>query len=267
MTTPGMGRGVLRPAVAATKFELLREEPGAAAAPYVEFYWMVRWDLRGQPPHEQKVLSHPNVHLVFEAPATAVYGVQRGVFTRVLRDRGQVLGIKFRPGGFRPLLGSPVADLADRAVPATELFGPAVTEAERTILGASDVSAMVATAETFLLSLLPDPDAAPDPVTAEVAAMVDRITASPALFRVDQVADELGVSVRRLQRLFAEHVGASPKWVLRRARLHEAAARADQGVGIDWAALAADLGYSDQAHLTRDFTATVGAPPARYAGA
>ncbi|MCM2418454.1 MULTISPECIES: DUF6597 domain-containing transcriptional factor [unclassified Streptomyces] len=266
MTTPEMGRGVLRPAVAATRFELLREEPAEAVAPYVEFYWIVRWDLRGRPPHEQKVLSHPNVHLVFEEPETAVYGVQRGVFTRVLRDRGQVLGIKFRPGGFRPLLGSPVADLTDRSVPAAELFGPAVTTAERTILGASDVSTMTATAESLLLSLLPGPETAPDPVTAEVAAMVERITASPSLFRVDEVADDLGVSVRRLQRLFAEHVGASPKWVLRRARLHEAAARADQGVGIDWSALAADLGYSDQSHLTRDFTATVGASPARYAG-
>ena len=68
-----------------------------------------------------------------------------------------------------------------------------------------------------------------------------------------------------MQRLFAAYVGASPKWVLRRARLHEAAARADQGVRLDWAALADDLGYFDQAHLTRDFTATVGVSPTRYA--
>ena len=34
---------------------------------------------------------------------------------------------------------------------------------------------------------------------------------------------------------------------------------------MDWAQLAADLGYADQAHLTRDFTATLGVPPTRYA--
>ena len=51
---------------------------------------------------------------------------------------------------------------------------------------------------------------------------------------------------------------------LRRARLLEAALAAEQGP-VDWAALAADLGYSDQAHLTRDFTRTIGEPPARYA--
>ena len=37
------------------------------------------------------------------------------------------------------------------------------------------------------------------------------------------------------------------------------------GATVDWAALATDLGYADQAHLTRDFTATLGVPPSRYA--
>jgi AraC-like DNA-binding protein len=74
-----------------------------------------------------------------------------------------------------------------------------------------------------------------------------------------------GLTARSLQRLFADYVGVSPKWVMRRARLHEAAARADGGGFVDWAALAADLGYADQAHLTRDFTVTLGVSPARYA--
>jgi AraC-type DNA-binding domain-containing proteins len=54
---------------------------------------------------------------------------------------------------------------------------------------------------------------------------------------------------------------------MRRARLHEAAERADSGEPVDWALLASDLGYADQAHLTRDFTVTIGVPPARYAAA
>jgi hypothetical protein len=45
---------------------------------------------------------------------------------------------------------------------------------------------------------------------------------------------------------------------MRWARLQEAAARADGGEPVDWAALARDLGYADRAHLTRDFTATIG---------
>jgi transcriptional regulator GlxA family with amidase domain len=96
---------------------------------------------------------------------------------------------------------------------------------------------------------------------------VDRIVADASLRRVDELALASGMTVRALQRLFAEYVGVSPKWVMRRARLHDAAARADSGEPVDWAGLAAALGYADQAHLTRDFTATIGVPPTRYARA
>ena len=95
--------------------------------------------------------------------------------------------------------------------------------------------------------------------------MVARIAADQGLRRVAQLADVCGMSERRLQRLFADYVGVSPKWVMRRARLHEAALRADTEGEVDWAALAAHLGYADQAHLTRDFTATLGVPPTQYA--
>jgi AraC-like DNA-binding protein len=94
---------------------------------------------------------------------------------------------------------------------------------------------------------------------------VSRITADPGLRRVGQLSAASGMSARSLQRLFADYVGVSPKWVMRRARLHEAAERADSGEFVDWAELAADLGYADQAHLSRDFTATIGVPPTSYA--
>ena len=71
-----MGRGVLRPGLAATRFSLVRGEPSAALAPFVDFYWILRWDLRGEPPHEQTILPHPNVNLAFEASGTGIYGVE-----------------------------------------------------------------------------------------------------------------------------------------------------------------------------------------------
>jgi AraC-like DNA-binding protein len=73
------------------------------------------------------------------------------------------------------------------------------------------------------------------------------------------------MTVRALQRLFAAYVGVGPKWIILRYRIHEALSRAEAAGPVDWAALAADLGYADQAHLVRDFTATVGVPPTTYA--
>lgn len=258
------GRGVLHPEEQEMYATLHRHEPGAAAARFTEYYWHVAWRVPGTGPYEAKVLSHPNVHLVFEEQGPLVYGVDRGLFVRRLYGSGQVLGVRFRPGGFRGFMDGPVAELADRRVPAAEFFGPEVEDVSRAVLGAGSGAEMAALAEEFLVPRLP---AGADPQAVRIGAAVERVAAQPQLFRVDQLAAELGVTVRTLQRLFAEYVGASPKWVLRRARLHEAATRADEGGTVDWAGLAADLGYADQAHFVRDFTGAVGSSPGRYAGA
>ena len=285
-----MGRGVLRPDLAATHFRLGRHAPSDALAPFVDFYWIPRWDLRGKPPYEQTILPHPNVHLVFEASGAGIFGVDRRLFTRSLSGLGLAFGVRFTAGGFRPFWQAPISQLTDRVVPAARLFGPRAEKTRQAIMrdadaggfdaggsgtggssagdfGAGDFGAddarMIGWAEALLRSVLPDRD----PQAEQVAALVSRITDDPGLRRVDQLSAESGMTARTLQRLFADYVGVSPKWVMRRARLHEAAERADSGEPVDWACLASDLGYADQAHLTRDFTVTIGVPPSRYAAA
>ncbi|ROO89790.1 AraC-like DNA-binding protein [Actinocorallia herbida] len=255
-------RGVVRPAEMARHIALDQRPPDPGLAAFVEHHWCVRW--RVAEPYDAKVLSHPNVHLAFEPEGPFVYGVDRSVFVRRLNGAGHVLGVKFRPGAFRALLDGPVADLADRRIDAAAVFGPSVLAVNAAVQARTDLADMTADAESFLGPLLP---AEPDPQAVRAAGLVARFTAEPSLVRVDDAADEAGLSVRGLQRLFAEYVGASPKWVLRRARLHEVAQRAAAGAGIDWPALAADLGYTDQSHLIRDFTGAVGESPARYSAA
>ena len=273
-----MGRGVLRPDLAATRFRLARYQPSDPLAPFVEYYWIPRWDLRGEPPHAQTILPHPNVHLVFEASGAGIFGVDRRLFTRSLSGLGLAFGVRFLAGCFRPFWQAPISQLTDRVVPAARLFGPQAEKTRQAIMRVSAGSAdsagsagsgdseeadawMIGYAEALLCSVRPERD----PVAEQVAALVSRITADPGLRRVDQLAAASGMTARSLQRLFADYVGVSPKWVMRRARLHEAAERADSGEPIDWALLAADLGYADQAHLTRDFTVTIGISPTRYA--
>jgi AraC-like DNA-binding protein len=163
-----------------------------------------------------------------------------------------VFGVEFRPGGFRPFLHAAVSGLTDRVLPAADLPGlPAWSRGEPD----------VASVEPWLLAARPEPE----PAAARAAAAVDEIAADPTITRVDDVADRLGTGVRQLQRLFAEHVGVGPKWVMRRYRLHEATRRMARGDAIVWADLAIELGYADQAHFSRDFAALFGEPPTRYA--
>jgi AraC-like DNA-binding protein len=257
-----MGAGVLHAEAAAARFTLSRHLPSDDLAPFLDYWWVVRWDLHGQPPHEQAILPHPNVTLAFEASGAGIFGVDRSIFTRRLTGEGKGLGARFRPGGFRPFYKKPVAALTDRVVPARQVLGRAADEACAAVMSpGADDAAMVAAAERLLRGF----GAVPDPVAVQVAGLVERIGADAELRRVTALAEVFGVPERRLQRMFAEYVGVSPKWVIRRARLHEAARRADAGDVVDWGALALDLGYADQAHLTRDFTATIGVPPATYA--
>ncbi|MEV6489640.1 helix-turn-helix domain-containing protein [Actinoplanes sp. NPDC051633] len=252
--------GILHARAAAGQFAYAELPVAPGLEPFAEHYWRVRWDLTGRPPYEQWVLPYPSVNITFKADRCRVAGVPRGRFSETLTGTGRVFGIRFRPGGFRPFTARPVAELTARFVPVAEFFGePGVTLAEA-VLAAGDEDA-AAVLDAFLLGFEPRRDADGD----VVADAVRRVAVEPGLTRADQLADATGVGLRRLQRLFREHVGVGPKWLIRRYRLHEAAARAATGVRLDLVCLAAELGYSDQAHLTRDFTALIGTPPARYA--
>ncbi|MFI1225521.1 MULTISPECIES: DUF6597 domain-containing transcriptional factor [unclassified Streptomyces] len=246
-----------------------RREPAAALRPYLEHYWLIDWDLTE--PYAAHVVPHPSVNLVLqrhEAGQTPgersgyaeVAGIGPGLFTQELAGRGRVCGVQFRPGGFRPFAPEhALCDLTGRRIAAAAVLRtPPPLDA---VLGPDDEDARVAALDAFLLALEP----VPDPQAALAMAVVDRVRTDRTVRRVGRLARDAGLSPRSLQRLFAAYVGVGPKWVILRYRIHEAMERAGSDPALDWARLAADLGYSDQAHLVRDFTATVGVPPTAFA--
>ncbi|WP_037708700.1 helix-turn-helix domain-containing protein [Streptomyces griseus] len=129
------------------------------------------------------------------------------------------------------------------------------------VLSPDDDHARVAALDAFLLARGP----APDPAAAQARELVELVRTDRTVRRVARLSRLSGLSARSLQRLFAAHVGVGPKWVILRYRLHEALERAEAGTAPEWADLAAELGYSDQAHLVRDFTSTLGLSPTAYA--
>ena len=95
--------------------------------------------------------------------------------------------------------------------------------------------------------------------------MVYAIAGDRDITKVEDLVERYGLNVRAVQRLFAKYVGVSPKWVIQRYRLHEAAEQLASNTALSQADLALSLGYSDQAHFNRDFKAVVGTSPAAYA--
>ncbi|WP_447038115.1 AraC family transcriptional regulator [Streptomyces sp. DSM 118878] len=269
-------RGIVDAAGLFSRVRFRRHAPAEALRPYLEHYWLIDWDL--PEPYASHVVPHPSVNVVFQSYAAyssdtaqppdagprrfrEVAGVGPELFSTKLEGRGRVCGVQFRPGGFRPFApGHPVADWTGRRLPLHDVFARAPANTAELILAPADEHARVAALDAFLLSLSPAPDAQAD----LAMGLVDRIREDRSIRRVAAFADAQGLSVRALQRLFATYVGVSPKWVILRYRIHEALEHAESATDVDWPALAATLGYADQAHLVRDFTATVGVPPTAY---
>jgi AraC-like DNA-binding protein len=249
----------VRPKAGERAFDVRRIAPSPDLAEYVDYYWLVRWQT--SEPYRQQVIPQPRIHVAAEDGRVLVHGVSREQFYRMLEGGGHALGAAFHPGGFRPLLGSSVGTLSGVVRPGQDVFGLDDRPAAAAVLGTDDAAVMVAELEGYLRSVEPEPD----PTAREVTALVNVAAERTDLVRAEQLAGYAGMSLRSLQRLFTEYVGIGPKWVIQRFRILEAAATAHQGGPIDWAALAQRLGFSDQAHLTRVFTAVVGTPPAAYA--
>jgi AraC-like DNA-binding protein len=255
----GRARGVVR-RPAAGNIRHTRKVPARDLAPWIAHYWSVQWDLRGREPHVAETLPHPNVHLIFENAEPVVSGVQTSRFTRTLEGKSRVFGVKFQAGGFRPFYGAPVADLADRIVPAREIFGEDVLTLSQFVLGTGRETERRQALDRFFQVRLP----APDGTAQRAGAIVDRILHEPEIRTVDELAASIGLGKRALQRLFQDYVGVSPKWVIRRYRLHEALERIHSSEPRDLTQLALELGYFDQAHLINDFKAIVGMTPGEY---
>jgi AraC-like DNA-binding protein len=105
-------------------------------------------------------------------------------------------------------------------------------------------------------------------VRPEVAHAWQLLALSGGQASVGAVADRVGVTGRHLTTLFNREVGRSPKTVAMLMRFERATARISdsvrRGATVDLAAVAAGTGYSDQAHLTREFVRFAGAPPGRW---
>ncbi len=253
-------RAILRPRVGAEKFQLSRHAPTQDLHFFVERYWIVRWDLRGQEPYTQETLPYPCVHAVLEQNASRVYGVETGRFSRLLKDTGLVFGIKFRPGAFHAFTKTPISQLTNCTIDFFEAFDVSCYTLEETLLTQVDDAKMVVVAEQFLRDCHPQQD---ENITL-INQIIDTTSTQQAITRVDHIVEQFAVNKRTLQRLFQQYVGVSPKWFIQRYRLHEVAEQLHRRLPIDWAQLALDLGYFDQAHLIKDFKMLVGKTPTEY---
>lgn len=260
-------RGVLGGGAPEESREHQRFLPPATLADYVAHFWSVRWSV--SEPKLAETLPHPTVHVVFEQSTSRgqvaeIAGVPRGRFSRQLSGAGSVFGVKFRPAMFQPLLNASMSSLTGRVLSLDELFGVDALGLAKAVFSSPQIEARCAVLEAFLLQRLARIPASAFEAACAVRDLVERMASDQTLLRAESAATLLAVDVRTLQRRFRAYVGVSPKWVILRYRLHEAAERLKARKLESLAALANELGYADQAHFARDFTKWVGQTPSAF---
>jgi len=232
--------------------------PSPDLAPYLEHFWTIEWDL--SEPVLRETLPYPSAHIILEPGVAQLGGVRTRKYSRMLEGNSRVLGAKFWPGGMRPFLVRPMAAYTDKVLPLHKVFGDRARDLDARALAHADHHAAIAVVESFLRGIGPRPDDALE----QVKAMAARIAGDRELRKVEELAAEFALGMRTLQRLFSDYIGVSPKWMIRRYRMQEAAERLAAAASVDWAQTALDLGYADQAHFVRDFKRVIGKSPADY---
>lgn len=192
-------------------------------------------------------------------------GPVTSAWRRDLAGRGWAVGALLTPGAAHALVDE-VAAIQDRTVPAkgavrllddvTATMGSAQPPAVRHTAAARLV-------EEWLVAGL-GAEVAADPEADQALRLVLTADGDPRLLRLDELAERMSMSARTVQRLARSHVGMSPAAMIRRRRLQAAAERVSQDPDTHLASIAADLGYADHAHLTREFHRILGFTPTRY---
>lgn len=175
----------------------------------------------------------------------------------------RVAGIQFLPGGSFPFFLSPSSELENTSAPLDCLW-PSAAEIREQLLDAPSVNAMFAVLERELLARVVRPLFLHPAVRYARSA----ICHAPQIATVSALSDAIGLSQRRFSELFRDQIGIAPKAFSRVRRFQQVLATVHQArhcsVHIDWADVALDSGYYDQAHFIHDFQAFSGLTPSAY---
>jgi AraC-like DNA-binding protein len=269
-------RGILDPWLLRQRLQLTRYPAGPVLDGLVDRFWAVRWDLPSGTVHRQQVLTHPGANVSLghangtpgqhqPGPVEArLYGVARGLSTRVLAGQGWTVAALTWPGGLGAFITGSAAELTDRVVPLGQALGTDEAVLLRQVTAEPDEAARVALLAAALEQAVNPGRREPALSVAQVARLAE---SDRTVRRLGDLCERSGLGQRTLQRMFLQYAGVSPTWVIRRYRLLEAAETVREGKPVSWAEIAAALGYADQAHLIRDFRAAIGQTPAAYASA
>ena len=250
-------RGILYPARLPSFHRLPAPAP---VADLVQWFWIPEWDIEPGRTSRQHLIAYPGSNLVVQSDGVVCSGPATKAAHRDLAGRGWAVGALLRPAAV-PLFTDDPASLRDTELAvAAEGLHLSVSEIMDTHDGDTRRARAVDAFVRWMVGLA-------GPVSEEALLanrLMDVIGSDASVVRVEDAACVLAVSQRTLQRVAKKYIGLSPAALIRRRRLQDAAEQTRLHRSADLAAIAAELGYADHAHLTNDFQKYLGFTPSTY---
>jgi AraC-like DNA-binding protein len=206
---------------------------------------------------EGLVLPDACTDLIWEQGRGAyVAGPDTGPVRTAMTGGTVIIGVRFRPSAGGWALGVPLSELRDQRVDLTDLRRADAVRLPGTLDPDTALTRTLAVAAGLVT------DGEPDPAVTRATALLRDPQA-----RTEDVAAEIGLSLRQLRRRCHSAVGYGPKTLQRVLRFRRFVSRIDEGgpAARDLAVVAAESGYADQAHLTRECGRLSGLTPAALA--
>jgi AraC-like DNA-binding protein len=195
-------------------------------------------------------------------PPEFVNGVQSGFAVLEGGCAPQYVEVALSPLGAYRLLGLPMHRLRDQLIDMNDVLGREVARLGEMVREQPTWPRRFGVLDRFLLDRL---DTGPV-IAREVAFAWDRLIATGGTLTIGDLQREIGWSHKHLIRRFTEQVGVTPKLAARMIRFEGVLDRMRREPRPDWARLAVETGYADQAHLIRDFGEFAGTTPGRLPG-
>lgn len=168
-----------------------------------------------------------------------------------------VLVVRLRPTGAHLLFDLPMHEIANRLVALDDLSGALARRLGERLYEARTWERRFA----LMDALLAEQAAGRRALRAGVAWAWQQLRDTGGCLNLGALAGELGCSRKHLIAQCRQTVGLPPKTVARVLRFNRVLQMVERASRIDWAAIAQECGYFDQAHLIRDFRAFAGSTP------
>jgi AraC-like DNA-binding protein len=252
-------------------------EPSQELQPFIKCFWSLEAPV-SVPGEKQRIVPDGCMEMIFHygdlyqqffedgsyitQPRCFVFGQITSPLEIAPTGVSGIIAARFHPDGFAPFTSMPIAEMENKAVVLSLLFDDANSFEQKVLAGKTNEE-RIKIIETFLLNKLSTPEAADRIARTSIEILLNHKGNMP----VDELAEQLNINRRQLERKFSAAIGVSPKQFSKLIRLQATLKLLEQKKFTSLTSLAYENGYYDQAHFIKDFKEFTGVSPKEfYAG-